>query len=103
MAREVAVVLLVVISDDVAVATTQLRDLRGRELPGVPGSWVSRVAVHADLEALSSKLTPGAPGPAGAQRLSPGGSHGHGGGGELPEDPDDDGLDATDIGDDPSF
>lgn len=56
MAHEVAVVLLVVVGDDIDSAAAQLRDLRGRELGGVPGSWVSRVAVHADLDALRDRL-----------------------------------------------
>ena len=47
MAQEVLVILAVVIPDEPPESRAKIRDLRGRELPGVPGSWVTRVAVHA--------------------------------------------------------
>jgi hypothetical protein len=49
MATEVLVVLSVVIPDSPDTppdVLARIRDLHGRELPGVPGSWVTRVAVH---------------------------------------------------------
>jgi hypothetical protein len=45
-ASEVLVVLRVVVPDGVPDAATRIADLAGRELPQVPGSWVSKVAVH---------------------------------------------------------
>lgn len=46
MATEIIVVLAVVVPDGPPDMRARIDDLAGRELPGVPGSWVSRVAVH---------------------------------------------------------
>lgn len=96
MAHEVAVVLLVVVGDDLPTATAQLRDLRGRELSGVPGSWISRVAVHPDLDVLRGKLQPAAPADSGSAHTP--GPHPDGTG-----IPDTDGDDVGDEDTDPDF
>lgn len=45
MSHELLVILTVVVPDG-AGPERRLHDLRGRELPGVPGSWVTRVGVR---------------------------------------------------------
>lgn len=46
MAVEMLVVLVVVVPSDTATGRSQILNLHGRELAAVPGSVVTRVAVH---------------------------------------------------------
>lgn len=52
MSRELLIILTVVVPDGPS-PERELRNLHGRELPGVPGSWVTRVGIR-PLEPVSA-------------------------------------------------
>ena len=53
--QEIFIVLAVVVPDDPNAGEDLIRNLRGRELHGVPGSWISRVAIHHPPSAVTGE------------------------------------------------